>query len=466
MGAAFFSTVKGNVNDATLQLNGIAGSGSFRYVIGNGTSDPIINGTTVTSVSADVWFVQIDENGDPVWGASVDCSPSTIAAWNTDNNGNLIVWFQNASPTTFKNGDGTTFTPAETISGGFCVAKLGTDGNWDWARQVSISGGSSAGQCYGIAAYGSDIVLSLSNVRTVTYDGTTYNSDGTTAYNRGLLLWLDDTGTFTGRVWAIPATSTNTTDARGLTIDSSGNVYWSINATVPLSVNGTSLSGTVNSALAKTTKTTCSYIVNAPRIYSWMALNSSGDLVAVTSRANAAVSNFGNSVTVTNSGAGPVACRYNSSLVAQAATQLADAGSDSVTFIKSVHSCDSNILVSYYIFGPASGTLTRTIGGTSITLGSDMANEIATVFQFIDESSLSSNNVAWVHNVYSQNVSTTGANLVWVDGDLVVNALLHVHPSSAGATLKPRPGTTDFVRETGAYEVITTLTTGAVWGDN
>ena len=186
-------------------------SSGSSYVTGYFRGPASFGGTTLSSSGySDIFIAKLDTNGDWLWAKQVgSTSTEQSLGITTDGSGNCFVtgWFEGNA--IFGN---TTLT-----SGGSFVAKLDTDGNWQWAKKV---GESSSVYGYSITIDSSGNSYVAGNFHgTASFGGTNFSSNGSFDI---FIAKLDTNGNL---LWAKQAGGCGEDRGNGIATDGSGNSY-------------------------------------------------------------------------------------------------------------------------------------------------------------------------------------------------------------------------------------------------
>ncbi len=182
-------------------------------------NDSVTFGTiTLTSISGtDIFVAKLDSNGNWLWanqagGTSIDEGYSITV----DASGNsYITGYFYSSSITF----GTiTLSNSNSVYADIFVAKLDSNGNWLWAKQVGGTG-EDEGNSIAVDSNGNSYVTGYFFSRSITFDTTALTNSG---YDDIFVAKLDSSGNW---LWAKQAGGIGADVGNGIAIDANGNSY-------------------------------------------------------------------------------------------------------------------------------------------------------------------------------------------------------------------------------------------------
>lgn len=451
--SGFGTTVKGSVNDDANRTTTFAAKGQYRYIIGNGaaTADPIIAGVTMNKNNGTMWIVRIDNTGQPMWIASYGSITTATPFACVEDSGDLIIATATGSPHVLYNSDGTTFTPADTLTSARMVARLDKDGFWVWARRYESTG--SSPNLRGIKTAGTHVVFTLIAPLTITYDGVTYTV-GTGTVGSGTLVFMDTSGNFVGHV---PATSPTQAASQSFDVDSTGTVKWML-VGGNITIHGQTSNATPAGYNWLFANVTISSVANMTRMdldnvsaYQLKILSDGQAALALSGPGG--TKDFGNGVTLTTTNRAIMICRLSSTLQAQEAKVLFE-GDTEQNYV-SVDEDANDLLVSHGLRGNA------TIMGNSIT-GATSSNR-AYVVQRVSKVGLTDKWTVWATSVNL--LTAQGSNEFFVDegGTSLVYLQTYTTANAGTFDLTMQPGAIVYAREATNYEIFATISDTGVW---
>lgn len=184
------------------------------YITGTFYGSVVVGGTTLTSTAnADIYVAKLDSNGNWLWAKQAGGMGFNRGnAISVDANGNSYVtgYFQSTA----------SFGTNQIVSSGYAdmfIAKLDSNGNWIWAKQVGSTGWDEG---FGITTDANGNSFATGSFQhTVNFGDITLTSAGSADT---YITKLDSNGNWH---WVSQISGTSSSSGLGITVDASGNCY-------------------------------------------------------------------------------------------------------------------------------------------------------------------------------------------------------------------------------------------------